>query len=237
MRAHARPLMANSDVGATLAAVFALPPVPAMPPESAFVRTVDNPYFPLRPGTTLRYEGTSDGERAIDTVKVTQQTKTILGVKAVVVLDVATLGGKPEEKTYDWYAQDKRGNVWYLGEDSFDRKKGKWVLNDGSWKAGVDGARAGIIMEAKPRVGDTYRQEYYARHAEDLGRVLRTDATVSAPYGSFRRVLQTREWSPLEPKVVEHKYYARGLGEVKSVMVKGGAERMALVRVTKKGRR
>ena len=211
--------------------MFALPPVPALPPATAFVRTVDNPYFPLRPGTTLRYEGTADGERATDTVTVTRQTKTILGIKAVVVLDVATAGRKPSEKTFDWYAQDKRGNVWYLGEDSFDRKNGKWVRNDGSWQAGVDGARAGVIMKGRPRAGDTYRQEFYKGHAEDLGRVLRTGVSVSTPYRSFRGALQTRDWSPLEPGVVEHKYYARGLGEVRSLLVKGGAERMALVSV------
>jgi hypothetical protein len=213
--------------------MFALPPVPPMPAPSAFVRTVDNKYFPLRPGTTLRYEGTADGERATDTVTVTRRTKVVLGVKAVVVLDVATAGGKPSEKTYDWYAQDRRGNVWYLGEDSFDRKNGKWVRNDGSWQAGVDGAKAGIIMKGTPRVGDTYRQEYYKGHAEDVGRVLRTGIAVSTPYRSFRGALRTRDWSPLEPGVVELKYYARGIGEVKSRLVKGGPERMALVSVTR----
>ena len=211
--------------------MFALPPVPALPPASAFVRTVDNAYFPLRPSTVLRYEGTADGEPAPDPVTVTRQTKTILGIKAVVVLDVATAGGKPSEKTYDWYAQDKRGNVWYLGEDSFDRKNGKWVRNDGSWQAGVKGAKAGIIMEGKPRPGDTYRQEYYKGHAEDLGRVLRTGVSVSTPFRGFRGTLETRDWSPLEPGVVERKYYARGIGEVKGFLVKGGAERMALVSV------
>lgn len=213
--------------------MFALPPVPSLPPASAFVRTVDNPYFPLRPGTKLHYEGTVEGERATDTVTVTRQTKTILGIKAAVVLDVATEGGKPSEKTFDWYAQDKRGNVWYLGEDSFDRKHGKWVRSDGSWQAGVNGAKAGIIMKGTPRVGDTYRQEYYKGHAEDVGRVLRTGVAVSTPYRSFRRALQTRDWSPLEPGVVEQKYYARGIGEVKSFLVKGGAERMALVSMTR----
>jgi hypothetical protein len=213
--------------------MFALPPVQPLPAPSAFVRTVDNPYFPLRPGTILRYEGTADGERATDTVTVTRRTKTILGVRATVVLDVATLGGKPSEKTDDWYAQDKRGNVWYLGEDSFDRKKGKWVRNDGSWRAGVDGAKAGIIMKGRPSIGDSYRQEYYKGHAEDLGRVLRTGVTVSTPYRSFRGTLQTRDWSPLEPRVVEHKWYARGIGEVKSLLVRGGPERMALVSVTR----
>jgi hypothetical protein len=213
----------------------ALPPVRPMPPPSDFVRSIDNPYFPLRPGTTLRYEGMKDGERATDTVTVTRQTKTILGVRAVVVLDIASVAGKAEEKTYDWYAQDKRGNVWYLGEDSFDRKNGKWVRNDGSWRAGSHGASAGIIMKASPQVGDTYRQEHYAGHAEDVARVLHRNRTVSVPYRKFTHVLETRDWSLLEPNVVEHKYFARGLGEVKSVMVKGGAEEMALVSVTRKG--
>ena len=211
--------------------MFALPPVPPLPAPSAFVRSVDNPFFPLRPGTTLRYEGTADGDRATDTVTVTRQTKMILGIKAVVVLDVATAGGKPSEKTNDWYAQDKRGNVWYLGEDSFDRKNGRWVRNDGSWQAGVNGAKAGIIMKGRPRAGDTYRQEFYKGHAEDLGRVLRTGVSVSTPYRSFRGTLETRDWSPLEPGVVEHKYYARGIGEVKSFLARGGVERMALVSV------
>ena len=214
--------------------MFALPPVTPLPAPSAFARSVDNPYFPLRPGTTLRYEGTADGKPATDTVTVTRRTKIILGIKAVVVLDVATSGGKPSEKTYDWYAQDSRGNVWYLGEDSFDREKGKWMRNDGSWQAGVDGARAGVIMESKPRAGDTYRQEFYRGHAEDLGRVLRIGVTVSTTYRRFRGALQTRDWSPLEPDVVEHKYYARGIGEVKSLLVQGGAERMGLVSVTRR---
>jgi hypothetical protein len=123
--------------------------------------------------------------------------------------------------------------VWYLGEDSFDFKQGKWVRNDGSWQAGVDGAKAGIVMKARPRVGETYRQEYYRLHAEDVARVLSTKEAVSVRYGDFKRVLETRDWSLVEPGVVEHKYFARGVGEVKSVMVKGGSEVMALVSVTR----
>jgi hypothetical protein len=221
MRAPSTTLTAASRLAPSLLRMFVLPPAQPMPAPGAFVRTVDNPFFPLRPGTTLRYAGTEDGERTTDTVTVTRRTKVILGVKAVVVLDVVTTGGKPSEKTFDWYAQDRRGNVWYVGEDSFDRKNGKWVRNDGSWQAGVDGARAGIIMKAKPRVGDTYRQEYYKGNAEDVGRVL----SVS------RNTIQTRDWSPLEPGVVEHKWYRRGVGEAKSMLVKGGPERQVLVSV------
>jgi hypothetical protein len=208
-------------------------PVLKLPAPGEFVRRIDNSYLPLRPGTTFRYRGTTDGEAAEVTVEVTRRTKTILGVRAVVVLDRSSVGGKPEERTFDWYAQDKRGNVWYLGEDSFDFKQGKWVRNDGSWQAGVDGAKAGIVMKARPRVGETYRQEYYRLHAEDVARVLSTKEAVSVRYGDFKRVLETRDWSLVEPGVVEHKYFARGVGEVKSVMVKGGSEVMALVSVTR----
>jgi hypothetical protein len=208
------------------------PPVPVMPPPGDFVRTIDNPYLPLKPGTTFLYRGTKDGEAAKNTIDVTRQTKTILGVRAIVVIDKAFVAGRAEEKTFDWYAQDNRGNVWYLGEDSFDRKNGKWVRNDGSWEAGVDGAKAGIVMESHPQVGDTYRQEYYPGHAEDVARVLSTHESVTVPYGSFRNVLETRDWSLLEPGVVEHKYFARRVGEVRSSMVKGGSEEMWLVSVT-----
>jgi hypothetical protein len=221
MRASPTALTAISRRAPSLVRMFALPPVPSMPAPSAFVRTIDNPFFPLRPGTTLRYAGTEGGERTTDTVTVTRKTKVILGVRAVVVIDVVTVGGKPSERTNDWYAQDRRGNVWYVGEDSFDRKNGKWVRNDGSWQAGVDGARAGIIMKARPRIGDTYRQEYYKGHAEDVGRVLRVS----------RGTIETRDWSPLEPGVVEHKWYRRGVGEAKSMLVKGGSERQVLVSV------
>jgi hypothetical protein len=211
------------------------PPVPTTPPPGDFVRTIDNQYLPFEPGTTFHYQGTKDGEPSEDTMSVTHKTKTIVGVQTVVVLDQSTVSGEPEEKTLDWYAQDKRGNVWYFGEDSFDFVNGKWVRNDGSWEAGVDAAKPGIVMEADPQVGDTYRQEYYDGHAEDLARILSTNESVSVAYGSFQQALETKEWTPLERAVVEHKYYARGVGEVKSVMVKGGSEEMELVSVTRGG--
>jgi hypothetical protein len=209
-----------------------VPPPPPMPPPGDFVKRIDNKYLPWKPGTTFLYRGMKDGERAENRTFVTRQTKTILGVEATVVLDRGFVDGKPEEKTFDWYAQDKRGNVWYLGEDSFDWKNGRWVRNDGSWEAGVDGARAGIIMEAGPKVGDTYRQEFYKGHAEDLARVLSLDESVDVPYGRFDHCLQTREWTPLEPGIVEQKFYARGVGEVRMVAVKGEKEEMELVSVS-----
>jgi hypothetical protein len=212
------------------------PPVRPLPPPGDFVRRIDNVFLPLVPGTRFVYRGTKDGAAAEVSVLVTRRTKTIVGVHAIVVIDRATVGGRPEEKTFDWYAQDKRGNVWYFGENSFNYVNGTWVRNEGSWEAGVDGARPGIVMEARPRVGDTYRQEYYPAHAEDMARVLSRNATVSVPYGRFEHALKTQDWTPLEPGVAEHKFYARGVGEVRSVMVRGGSEEMELVSVRGRGR-
>ncbi|MBA3736625.1 MAG: hypothetical protein H0W90_15790 [Actinobacteria bacterium] len=209
------------------------PPIPTLPPPAAFAGRVDNKFFPLKPGTTFRYRGQQDGKARVVTVFVTHKTKMIVGIRATVVLDQVFVAGKPEEKTFDWYAQDRRGNVWYLGEDSFDYVKGKWVRSDGSWQTGVDGAKAGFVMKAAPAVGKAYRQEYYAGHAEDMAKVIATDASVAVPYGTFAHALITSEWTPLEKGVVEHKYYVRGLGNVRTVMVKGGSEEERLVSVSK----
>jgi hypothetical protein len=208
-------------------------PIPATPRPTDFVDRIDNPYFPLEPGTTFLYLGTEEGKRRTVSVYVTHKTKTIAGIRATVVLDQVLVGHKPEEKTFDWYAQDKRGNVWYLGEDSSDYVKGKWVRSDGSWETGVDGARPGIVMQAHPTVGDVYRQEYYAGHAEDLAKVLALDASVPVPYRSSTHALETSEWTPLEKGVIEHKYYVRGVGNVRTIMVKGGSEEEQLVSVTR----
>jgi hypothetical protein len=205
-----------------------------MPPPGDFVSGIDNPYFPLEPGTKLLYRGSESGDRLRDTVVVTHDTKTILGVEATVVLDRNWVNGRPEEKTFDWYAQDKKRNVWYLGEDSFDRVHGDWVRNDGSWEAGVDGAEPGYQMEAHSHVGDVYRQEFYKGHAEDLAKVLTLRASFSTPYGDFRHVLVTKEWTPLEPGIVDHKFYARGVGNLGEKTVKGGSEKLRLVSVTHK---
>jgi hypothetical protein len=194
-----------------------------------FVSRIDNRYLPLRPGTVFVYEGESDGELERNTVRVTRLTKSILGVRCVVVRDYVSIDGEPAELTFDWYAQDRAGNVWYFGEDSRDFVNGRWVRSDGSWEAGVDGARPGIVMLADPRARDTYRQEFYPGHAEDKARVLGTVRWLSVPYGSFDRVLLTREWTPLQPGVVEWKYYAPGVGLVKTLQVKGGSDESQLV--------
>jgi hypothetical protein len=208
-----------------------LPPPTPMPPPADFVGKIDNPYFPLKPGTVFRYRGSEGQDRLRDRVFVTYKTKLIEGVKARVVRDRVWINGEPEEKTRDWYAQDKRGNVWYLGENSFDRVRGHWKRSDGSWKTGRDGAKAGILMEGHPKVGDTYRQEYYKGHAEDLAKVLSKSASRTVPYGSFDHVLKTKEWTPLEPDVVDHKFYARGVGDIAEAMVKGGSEKLKLLSI------
>jgi hypothetical protein len=173
-----------------------------------FTTTIDNEYFPLKPGTTFVYEGGAEhGE-----MTVTSETKKIMGVECVVVDDRAWEAGKLIEGTYDWFAQDKEGTVWYFGEDTKEYENGKVVSTKGSWEAGVDGAKPGIIMPAEPKVGDVYRQEYYPGEAMDMARVLSLNASVTVPFGSFDHVLETREWTPLQPVFSEKKYYVRGVG-------------------------
>jgi hypothetical protein len=208
-------------------------PIPVLPPPGDFVSRIDNKYFPLRPGTTFLFGGTQEGKARRVSVFVTHKTKMILGIRATVVLDQVLAGGKPEEKTFDWYAQDKHGNVWYLGEDSSDFVNGKWVRSDGSWEAGVKGAKPGIVMKANPRVGVVYRQEYYAGHAEDMAKVLSRNRSVTVAYGSFEHALETSEWTPLERGVLERKYYVKGVGNVRTIMVKGGSEEEHLVSITR----
>ena len=187
-----------------------------------FVEEVDNPFFPLRPGTMLVYEShTPDGLERQE-MKITRDTKTILGVSCVVVHDVVTLDGEVVEDTLDWYAQDRAGNVWYFGEESKDYEDGELVSLGGSWKAGRDGAQPGIIMEAHPQVGDLYRQEFMPGEAEDLARVAGLNASVVVPYGSFTGLLATQDFSPLEPGIVEQKFYAPGIGTVLEIGADGG---------------
>jgi hypothetical protein len=196
-----------------------------------FVQGIDNPYLPFRPGTTLIYQGVSDGERERVEVTTTNETKEILGITATVVRDQVFVEGELAEDTFDWYAQDRAGNVWYLGEDTKEYEEGKVVSTEGSWEAGVDGAQPGIVMLGDPRPGDTYRQEYYRGEAEDVGRVVALDESVTVPEGAFDEVLVTEDWTPLEPKLLENKFYARGVGVVFEVLVKGGEEVLRLVEI------
>ena len=202
---------------------------PVIDPAS-FVSGVDNPYWPLKPGSKWRYEGNIDGTPEVVTVEVLAETKEILGITCVVVRDEVTADGETVELTFDWYAQDVHGNVWYLGEDSKEYENGVVVGTTGSWEAGVDGAQPGIVMPADPgQVADTYRQEYYAGEAEDLARVLETGASVTVAFGSFEDVLVTEEWTPLESEIREHKSYAPDIGFVKEEVVQGGSGSVELV--------
>ena len=197
-----------------------------------FVDRIDNQYSPLIPGTTFIYQGVSDGEPEINTVYVTHNTKEILGVTCTVVKDRVRINGELAEETFDWHAQDKYGNVWYFGEDSKSYEDGQVVSTEGSWEAGINGAKPGIVMEGNPHVGDLYRQEYLKGVAEDMAEVLSLTESATVPYGSFTNCLETKEWSPLEPGVAEHKYYAPGVGLVSVVTVEGGTDHSELVNIT-----
>jgi hypothetical protein len=197
-----------------------------------FITTVDNRYFPLKPGTTFHYEGYKDAVSQVDDMVVTHQKKRILGITCTVVRDTVSQHGKPIERTFDWYAQDKQGNVWYMGEDAFELKNGRFARADDSWKSGVNGAKPGIIMRGNPRPGDVYRQEYYPRGAAmDQARVLGATTSIKVPQGTYKRALATVEWSPIEPQL-EKKYYAAGVGEIREQVVAGGNEAFRLASVT-----
>jgi|SRR5437764_10902235 len=197
-----------------------------------FVAAVDNPWFPLVPGTVYVYRGEKDGKTSRDVVTVTRATRTIEGVRATAVHDDLFVEGKLEERTTDWYAQDRAGNVWYLGEATAELDAtGQVTTREGSWLAGVHGARPGIYMPARPVVGATGLQEYLKGHAEDHFRVVSLHASVAAPALSSTHALLTAEWTPLEPGVLDHKLYVRGVGTVLEQTVTGGRERNALVSV------
>ena len=165
-------------------------------------------------------------------VTVTDRSKIIEGVRAVVVHDrVTTEAGELVEDTYDWYAQDREGNVWYLGEDT-KAYEGKNVSTEGSWEHGVDGAKAGVAMPGEPWVGLSYYQELYRGHAEDAGEVLDLDASAKVPYGSFENLLKTADTTALEPDLIEHKYYAPGIGMVYDQTVRGGDDEVRLLAFT-----
>ena len=230
------PSSAAPSSSATPATAPSLAPVhgtyaPTIDPAN-FVAAVDNPYWPLKPGTTFHYEGVRGTTPQTDDEVVTHQTKVILGVTSTVVRDTVSEHGAPVERTFDWYAQDRQGNVWYMGEDSLELKNGHFVKASDSWESGVNGAQPKIIVPANPQPGDPYRQEYYPPgQALDEARVLSLEGSVKVPYGQFNGVLVTSERSPLEPQT-EQKYYAPGIGEVEERVVLGHHEEFHLVSVT-----
>jgi len=213
----------------TLAMPAAAPATPVAIDPADFVTTIDNPYFPLTPGTTMNLEGSSEGTPIRVETTVTHETKTIMGVECAVVHDVGYEDGDVTEDTLDWYAQDKDGNVWYFGEATKTIENGEAVDTKGSWEAGVDGAMPGIIMWADPKVGEPYAQEYAPGVAEDMAQIVRTGEKVTVAYGAFSDVLVIKEWNPLDPGVVEEKSYASGIGVILEQTLEGENERVELI--------
>lgn len=196
-----------------------------------FVDLVDNPYFPLTVGARWVYEGPADEPGKVERIEVVvlPDRKEILGISATVVRDTVTVDGELLEDTFDWFAQDTAGNVWYLGEAVKNYENGKLVDTDGSFEAGVDGAFPGIVMKADPKVGDAYRQEFYEAEAEDLGEVIEIGGERTVPAGTYTDVLVTKDWNPLEPDVVEQKTYARGVGLIFEEHVAGDTGTASLI--------
>jgi len=198
---------------------------------SSFVDVIDNPYFPLTPGTSFVFEG---GDEHIK-IEVTSERRVVMGVSTVVVRDRAFVDGKLAEDTADWFAQDRAGNVWYFGEATTSYDKDPAGDHTGSWEGGVDGALPGIVMLAVPKGGDVYRQEFYAGQAEDLALVRHANGVIKVRAGSFKGLLVTEEWTPLAPDQIELKYYARGVGLVAERGILGGSDLVELVSVTPRG--
>jgi hypothetical protein len=193
---------------------------------------VNNAWFPLTPGTTNVYQGVRDGLAAKEMFKVTHRTRVVNGVRCAVIEDRLYLGGKLSERTADWYAQDTAGNVWYFGEaTAVLNPDGTVKTRRGSFEAGKSGARAGIFMPATVHIGATYQQEFYPGHAEDRFQILTLSAHVSTPGVSSQHAMVTKETTPLEPAVIDHKTYVRGVGTVVEEAVKGGQERLQLVAI------
>jgi len=198
-----------------------------------FTTTIDNPYFPLPVGRTLTYSGVKDGQTQEDRVTVTDQTKTVAeGITARVVTDVATHDGTLLEKTSDWYAQDKDGNVWYLGEETAAYLPNGKIDTSGSWEAGVHDAEPGIVMEANPQIPDAYRQEFLTGQAEDTAWIVDRGRSTTVPYGTLKNALTTLEATRLEPGAYDQKVYAPGLGIVREQALTGTPEFAELVSVT-----
>jgi hypothetical protein len=199
-----------------------------------FVPTIDNPYFPLIPGTTFTYLSHLGQDVNEDDFVVTHNTKLILGVTCTEVHDTVKTNGEVVEDTLDWFAQDRAGNVWYFGEDTMELAGGRPTTLDGTFEAGVNRAKPGIVMEAHPKVGDFYRQEFDLENAEDNAEVVSFNESVTVPVGSFASCLKTTETTPLEPDLTENKFYAVNVGNVLTVDLTTG-ERVELVSVTTGG--
>jgi hypothetical protein len=197
-----------------------------------FVTGIDNPWLPFTPGSTWVYESVGEEEVERIEVVVLEETREVMGVQATVGRDTVTLDGELVEDTYDWYAQDVDGNVWYMGEETAEYENGEVVSTAGAWEAGVDGALPGIVMLSDPTEGDAYRQEYYPGEAEDMAEVIGVGASEEVAVGAFDDLVVIEEWTPLEPDVIEEKSYGPGVGVVLEVVVEGGSGRIELVSYT-----
>src|SRR5262245_26245559 len=228
------PIAAASGPAAvvSIAAASSAPSCPKPPSlPGQFVGQVNNPYLPLTPGTTLTYKGKLDGESATDVISVTNQTKVIQGVAVSVVHDQVIVKGDLVEDTFDWFAQDSTGNVWYFGEDTKELDHGRVTTTQGSWEAGVDHARAGIFMPATPTVGQVFKQEDAKNVAEDCTKIVDLGADIKTPYVTSNEALKTEEFSLLEPGVLDNKFYVPGIGLVREQTVQGGSDVLELVSV------
>lgn len=225
--------LACAGLGAACSGTGPSQPTDATPYEpvidpSAFFTEVNHPLFPLVPGTTLTYQS---GDETVE-FTVLAERKIILGVSTVTVHDVASVNGEVIEDTFDWFAQDRSGAVWYFGEDTKELSGGAVVSTHGSWEAGVDGAKPGVIIPSAPEVGMVYRQEYYAGVAEDKGEILETNASATVPYGSYSGCLRTRDFTPLDTKLDENKFYCPGVGVVLVIdVVTGQREELVSIEV------
>ena len=197
-----------------------------------FVEVIDNPYLPYATGSRWVYAGQSEGEVERIEVEVLDDTRDVLGITATVVRDTVYVDGEMVEDTYDWFAQDADGNVWYLGEDTREFEDGVAVNASGAWEAGIDGALPGIVMPADPQVGDAFRQEFYPGEAEDMGEITEVGVARSIGLGDFDDVVVMTHWTPLETAVVEEKWYARGVGTIYEEAVAGGDEVVELIEFT-----
>lgn len=223
----------SDQAAAREAACARLGPAPYDPVivPSNFGATIDNPYFPLKPGTTFIYEGqTAAGFEHVE-FAVTHNTKVILGVTCVELHDTVFTNGELTEDTLDWFAQDKAGNVWYFGENTHELQGGLITTIHGTFTAGVNGDKAGIIMKAHPAIGDFYRQEFSLGNAEDFAETLSLTESVTVPVGSFSNCLKSQETTPLETALLEHKFYAPGIGQVLTVHARTG-EKVQLIQIT-----
>lgn len=203
---------------------------PKIDPQN-FVKNISNPFLPLKPDTVYFYDlNIPNSPKGTDTFFVTRETIDILGVTCLVVHDTVAIDGQVTEDTFDYFAQDKQGNVWYFGEDATQLQDDVVVGVEGSWQAGVDGAKPGIIMKAEPKVGDEYRQEFALGTAEGAAKVVALDQNVKVPFGSFSNALKTLDFSGLEPDARENKYYVPNIGNVLTVDLVTG-ERDELIRI------